>query len=141
MPINVAAAVKLGPNATQRDLLVASITGGVVVWLLVFGITGVAIRFARHERPWMRYLTDASYWMYLLHVPLMFLVPGLLAQTQLPALLKLTIVFAIVVPILLFTYHWFVRATAIGALLNGRRYAVKSFMPGPAAPQVAQAGD
>jgi glucans biosynthesis protein C len=95
------------------------------------------MRWARHERPWVRYLTDASYWMYLVHLPFMLYIPGLLARWDAPAPLKLTVTIVAAMPILLVSYHWIVRGTALGALLNGRRYDVASWVPGPTRPVVA----
>lgn len=128
----------LAAGASLTVIAAGAAAGGVVVWLFVFGITGLTIRWARHERPWVRYLTDASYWMYLVHVPLMFWLPGLLANVALPGLAKLTIVLATATPILLASYHWFVRPTFIGVLLNGRRYPIRRVIAGDA-PVTAQA--
>lgn len=131
VPLNVSAALKLGPTATAAIRWQASITGGIMVWLLIFGITGLAMRWARHERPWVRYLTDASYWMYLVHLPFMLWLPGLMAQWNAPAPLKIMVTIFGALPILLVSYHWLVRGTALGALLSGRRYEVGSLIPGP----------
>lgn len=49
-------------------------------------------------------------------------VPGLLAPSPLPAVVKFTITVAVATAATLVSYHYLVRATAIGALLNGRRY-------------------
>lgn len=73
-------------------------------------------------RPLVRYLSDASYWMYLTHLVATAWLPGVLARVDAPAFLKFSIVFSGTTLTTLVTYHYFVRATVIGELLNGRRY-------------------
>ena len=92
-------------------------------WLFMFGIMGLAERGFRHANPTVRYLVDASYWIYLAHLPLTILVPVLIRDVPLPGILKLILAVVLVTIPLLVTYHFMVRATFIGRLLNGRRYA------------------
>lgn len=97
-------------------------TASVAIWLLIFGITGLFVRHCERPSPFARYLADASYWMYLVHLPLTIWIPGLLASVALPGIVKFAIVLSVTVCMTLLTYHAFVRSTAVGALLNGRRY-------------------
>jgi glucan biosynthesis protein C len=97
-------------------------TASVAIWLLIFGITGLFVRHCGKPSPLGRYLADASYWMYLVHLPLTIWIPGLLASVALPGLMKFAIVLSVTVCMTLLTYYAFVRSTAVGALLNGRRY-------------------
>jgi surface polysaccharide O-acyltransferase-like enzyme len=97
-------------------------TASVAIWLLIFGITGLFVRYCARPSPLARYLADASYWMYLVHLPLTIWIPGLLASVVLPAVVKFSAVLSVTVCITLLTYYAFVRSTAVGALLNGRRY-------------------
>lgn len=92
------------------------------VWLWTFGLIGGALRFIRRESPAIRYLADASYWLYIIHLPLVVALEALVAGWPLPAELKLVLVVAASVLVMLATYRWFVRSTLLGALLNGRRY-------------------
>ena len=67
-------------------------------------------------------MADASYWIYIVHVPFILLVPLLLASVPLPAMVKLTLVMTMATGLILVIYHYFVRSTFIGEQLNGRRY-------------------
>ena len=91
-------------------------------WLFVLGIIGLAERAFQNASPLVRYLVDASYWIYLAHLPLAMLLPTLMHDTRMPGILKMTISIILVTIPLLVTYHFFVRATVIGRLLNGRKY-------------------
>ena len=42
---------------------------GVAVWGWVFGLTGAALRFLSNYSAMRRYIADASYWIYLAHLP------------------------------------------------------------------------
>jgi hypothetical protein len=42
---------------------------GIVCWLTLFGIWGVLARYVRKESRVLRYLADASFWIYLVHIP------------------------------------------------------------------------
>jgi len=105
----------------HRALIGASLIGGLSTWLLIFGITGVALRHADRPNPVARYVTDASYWMYLVHFPLIFVAAGLLSESPWPAMAKLLLVLTGVAAVTVVTYHVLVRHTVLGVLLNGRR--------------------
>ena len=102
-------------------LIIISIT----TWLLIFGITGLFIRYGSIYSKRMRYISDSSYWVYLLHLPLTFAIPGLIADWPLHANLKLLFTITSATIICFVTYHYLVRATFIGQFLNGRKYSIK----------------
>ena len=90
-------------------------------WAMSFGLIGLFRRFMSAERFWVRYLSDASYWMYLAHLPLVFVAQGLIAGWDIPAIPKFLVISSSVTAVLLVTYHYLVRYRAIGSLLNGKR--------------------
>jgi peptidoglycan/LPS O-acetylase OafA/YrhL len=96
-----------------------------VVWLFIFGITGLFMRYGSNHSPLMRYVSDSSYWVYLLHLPLTFLIPGLIADWPLPSTLKMLFVVLSTGVICFVSYHYLVRGTFIGKFLNGRKYSRK----------------
>jgi glucans biosynthesis protein C len=96
------------------------------MWCWTFGLVGAALRFLRHENPAIRYLADSSYWLYIVHLPLLVALEAVVAKWPLPAELKLVLVVAAGMAVMLATYRWFVRSTFLGALLNGRRYPRKA---------------
>jgi len=101
------------------------INQALVVWFSVFGITGLFLRYASDYSPIMRYISDSSYWVYLIHLPITIIVPGLIANWSLPPLVKFMTCTLITVLICLLTYHLLVRSTFIGKFLNGRKYSLK----------------
>lgn len=108
-------------QAPQLPPSLALLVHALVICLLVFGLTGLFLRYLdRHMAP-MRYLSDASYWIYLVHYPLVLWIAGCMAPAELPALHKLAICLGSAVPLLLLSYHYGVRSTLVGVVLNGKR--------------------
>ena len=108
--------------------------GGLAMWLLIYAVTGLFVRYFEQPRPLQRYLSDASYWMYLVHLPFVIWFQGAMAPWPVSPMLKTAIVLAGITVVTLVTYHYFVRATPIGAFLNGRRFerALPQLATGPA---------
>jgi glucan biosynthesis protein C len=68
-------------------------TVGLVCWLTLFGIWGVLARYVRKESRLLRYLSDASFWIYLVHIPFLVALQSSLSETDLavPARYVLTV--------------------------------------------------
>ncbi len=95
------------------------------MWWLIFGITGAFVRYLHAPRPTIRYLANAAYWIYLVHLPLVIWTQGALATAALPSMAKFTIVLGTTTAVTLVTYHVLVRRTIAGVLLNGRRFGAE----------------
>jgi peptidoglycan/LPS O-acetylase OafA/YrhL len=108
-------------------------------WLMVFGLTGLFRAVLSTEHRSVRYLSDASYWMYLIHLTLVIALQELVRTWDLPAGVKFAFIVVTTCAILLITYQLLVRYTPIGTLLNGKRTRPsKAEPPTPAAPEPAR---
>lgn len=114
---------------TDRLLYTAAYVVG--LWCWVFAFVGAAVRFLSKPSPVTRYLADASYWVYLLHLSTLIFFITLLRPYDWHWSIKLAISVGGSMPILLVTYHYFVRFTWIGAMLNGRRHPRPAKAPPP----------
>jgi glucan biosynthesis protein C len=56
---------------------------GIVCWLTLFGIWGVLARYVVKESRVLRYLADASFWIYLVHIPFLVALQSTLSTTEL----------------------------------------------------------
>jgi peptidoglycan/LPS O-acetylase OafA/YrhL len=92
------------------------------IWGWVIAITGFALRFLSRENAIQRYLADASYWLYLAHLPIVAACQVWVSQWPLPWSLKFLFVLAISLALLFASYHWLVRPTFVGNWLNGNVY-------------------
>ena len=110
--------------ATAKSV-VATFCFSLSVWLMIYGFLGLFLRYLDRESPRWRYLTDASYWMYLIHLPIAVAAPVLFTGLAWPVGLKFALTLSLVTALSLLTYRYWVRATFIGEMLNGRRYLGK----------------
>lgn len=109
-------------NTQQITTITIMWLNALAVWLFCFGIIGLFLRHLNVYSFRMRYISDASYWVYLVHLPLTIFLPGVLSGWQAPALVKFLIVGSLTTIFCFLTYHYFVRNTFIGKFLNGRKY-------------------
>jgi peptidoglycan/LPS O-acetylase OafA/YrhL len=101
---------------------------GLSMWLCIFGFTGLFLRYLDRRVQWIRYLSDSSYWLYLMHMPVLLVFQIAVAGTGWTPAVKALVVLAASVSTLVASYHVFVRSTWVGALLNGRRYPVRRWL-------------
>lgn len=94
---------------------------GLMMWSLV----ALCIGFFKHyfDRPSkaIRYLADSSYWLYLIHLPLVIWLQIAVAELPVHWLLKLFAICTITITLSLVLYDLLVRSTFIGAVLNGKQ--------------------
>ncbi len=91
-------------------------------WLLTFGFLGFFRRYFSHPHATWRYMADASYWLYLIHLPVLFFLEIPMVNWEAPWLLKFALLNVAAMAIMLPSYHYLVRSTVIGETLNGRRF-------------------
>lgn len=91
-------------------------------WCVMFAVIGLAVRYLRVASGRWRYLADASYWMYLMHAPIIFLLQTWMLHWPLHWSVKLSMILAITSVLLLTSYHYLVRTTFMGVFLSGRKY-------------------
>ena len=98
---------------------------GLAAWHWVLGLIGAAMQFCSGESSARRYLADASYWVYLVHLPIVFGLQVLLMDVPLHWALKFPLIVIATLALTLASYHALVRPTALGELLNGRRFGAR----------------
>jgi peptidoglycan/LPS O-acetylase OafA/YrhL len=91
------------------------------MWSLVFLTLGLFRIVCRRSNPAVRYVADSSYWMYLIHLPIVVWLQVAVAELPLHWSLKLAIISGATIAIGLLSYDLIVRSTFIGHVLNGRR--------------------
>lgn len=98
-------------------------------WTWSFAFIGMAMRFLSGHSAWRRYLADASYWLYIVHLPVVILLQGVVAKYAWPAELKYLLILAVAMPLMLLSYQVMVRYTWLGAILNGKRHPRPARIP------------
>lgn len=121
------------PLAVEPGIKLAyAVTYSTAAWSWIFGLIGAALRFFSSESSVRRYLADSSYWLYLAHLPIVFALQLTVRNWPLHWTLKFPLVVIAAVVLLLVSYHYLVRFTWIGRVLNGRKHE-RSVAPGSAA--------
>lgn len=72
----------------------------------------------------LRYLANASYWVYLVHLPILFAIQYSLLDVEAPWMAKFIASTIATLIICFISYQLLVRHTVLGTLLNGRRQGV-----------------
>ncbi|HSH89338.1 MAG TPA: acyltransferase family protein [Ramlibacter sp.] len=120
--IGIKAAAAPGAAEHITAIKIVGLTGAALYsWCMTFAMTGLFLRIANGHRSWVRYLADASYWWYLWHLPIVLALQIWIATWPVNGWLKLLLMLVITMAILWPSYHYLVRYTWIGRVLNGPR--------------------
>jgi hypothetical protein len=111
-------------DVASHDLPTLAYAAGyaLAVWCWSLAFVGLALRYLAGYSAVRRYVADSSYWLYLIHMPIVLALQVALSQLAWPWWLKFPLILGIAFPIMLVSYHYLVRSTFIGGVLNGRRY-------------------
>jgi glucans biosynthesis protein C len=89
--------------------------------LLTVGFIGLFNGTVKKSKPFWSYIADSAYWVYLIHMPIVLTTQLLLLNSPVPGLLRFPVVILVAVVISFSSYHFFIRYTWVGTLLNGQR--------------------
>ena len=124
----IAVTISLAPiqsdpgHPDYRDAhLLYNVSYAAMMWSLVWFTIGLFRKLCRQPNTVIRYVADSSYWMYLLHLPVVVWLQVAISEAPLNWIVKLAIVSLGTIGFCLLTYDLFVRSTFLGALINGRR--------------------
>jgi peptidoglycan/LPS O-acetylase OafA/YrhL len=127
---------------SHTDRLVSSAVYPLAIWTWSLGLIGLATAFLTKENKTIRYLSDSSYWIYLIHLPVAMVFQTLFANVAWPWFVKFPLMLAVAMALMLVSYQLLVRNTFIGAVLNGKRIPGKRpeprAEPPPSAPVPAK---
>ena len=91
------------------------------IWTTTFAAIGLALRYLAGFSAARRYLADSSYWLYLIHLPIVMALQVAVSPLDWPWPLKFAAILLTALPVMLASYQFLVRYSVIGAVLNGRR--------------------
>jgi ABC-type multidrug transport system ATPase subunit/peptidoglycan/LPS O-acetylase OafA/YrhL len=110
------------PIAGGGVKLAFALAYSISIWCWSFAILGLATRFLSQANPTIRYMADASYWIYLVHLPVVCALQVAVGRLPLPWAIKFPLILIVALAVLFASYRYLVRSTFIGQLLNGRKY-------------------
>jgi peptidoglycan/LPS O-acetylase OafA/YrhL len=99
--------------------LLAGASNAVLAVAITLGLIGLFQRHMSRRGPVGRYLSEASYWIYLIHYPIVIAAGGILALTDWPAVLKYVAVIVLALPLILGSHALLVRRGPLASILAG----------------------
>ena len=121
-----------GLTPTLEKLEPAELTWGyalsyaMALWCWTFGLIGAGLALMSGHSPARRYLADASYWIYIVHLPVVMALGVLVAPLDWAWPAKYGVILGGTLAAALVTYQLLVRHSFIGGILNGKRPAKKA---------------
>lgn len=91
------------------------------LWSWTFGLIGAGLALFSKRSAARRYLADASYWIYLVHLPIVMALQVWVAPFDWPWPAKYAAILVAAFAVMLLSYQFLVRHSLVGATLNGRR--------------------
>jgi glucan biosynthesis protein C len=112
---------QLTPLNDPQTKALAAAAFGVGVYASVFAAVGLALSFFSGPSRTRRYLADASYWIYIVHLPLVMAAQVWVQHLAWPWPVKLALVVGGVLAVSVASYELLIRHSFMGRWLNGRR--------------------
>jgi glucan biosynthesis protein C len=106
-------------DPTAKAMAAAAL--GLATYTSAFAAVGLALRVFSGHRTKRRYLADASYWIYIVHLPLVMVGQVLIQDWDVVWPVKLTVVVVGVLAVSIASYELLIRHSFMGRWLNGRR--------------------
>jgi glucans biosynthesis protein C len=91
-------------------------------WTLCLAFISLMLRFMDRPSTKIRYLSAASYWVYIVHLPVVMFLQVAGSQWNAGWFIEWPIVIVVTAALTIGCYHLFVRNSWIGVMLNGRRW-------------------
>ena len=112
--------------------MLSAVQQTVYVWSAIFAAVGLCRSVLAKERSWVRQISEASYWLYLTHLPVVMVLQHFFAQTNLDPILKFSLITLITTLGLYLPWHYIFKRTIVGRLLIGRASSEQSPNGNPA---------
>lgn len=113
----------LNPSSMQ-SIWVRGIEGFLTAYLSALWTINALLlgqRFLAHRSSLLSFIADSSYWVYLLHLPIVIFLQSLLVPLNAPWWIKIAVVLTGTMLACISTYLVFVRYTPVGWMLHGKR--------------------
>jgi len=95
-------------------------------WAMSIAAIALAMKFLSNPSPTRRYVADASYWVYIIHLPIVLVLQVAWSQLDWAWWIKFPMIVGSGLVAMFASYHWLVRSTWIGEMLNGRKLPRKA---------------
>ena len=94
--------------------------------LLSYGIIGFFMNKCSEYNKYLKFIADSSYWIYLVHLPIVTLITFVMLPLNIFAEIKFILAIGLTSLFCLVSYKLFVRSTIVGLLLNGKTHPFRN---------------
>jgi glucan biosynthesis protein C len=108
-------------DVSDREKLTFALIYAFASWCWIFSLIGIGMQFFSKKSEWRRYIADASYWIYIAHLPVILFLQTLLMQVPWHWSVKFGLILGITTALLFWSYEKVIRYSFIGTALNGPR--------------------
>jgi peptidoglycan/LPS O-acetylase OafA/YrhL len=115
-----AAIAFIGASQPSEKMMMVLLVAYLSVFLTIVSLL-LGKRFLNQDNKFMRFISDSSYWIYIIHYPLVTFIQVFLATLAISGYIKFLMSSAMMLGIGLLTYRYLVRYTFIGTMLNGKK--------------------
>ena len=119
--LNIEVAIRRATSLPPWTLAIESVLTAYLSVMLTVAALLLGQRYLSSHSPTMRFIADSSYWVYLVHLPIVLLLQTWMVPLEWNVWFKFAITTLATVIACLATYVVFVRYTPVGWLLNGKR--------------------
>ncbi|MEJ6476621.1 acyltransferase family protein [Pseudoalteromonas piscicida] len=123
-------AAKTGDTTPEKINLISVVvqTIAILSWTAVAYLAG--FKWLNYFNKQSRYISNASYWIYLIHIPVLMYIQLPLTNFDISVFIKFFITLFLTMTVGIISYHYLVRNTVIGILLNGKKAKQESAKAG-----------
>lgn len=128
-----------GASAMNQRLAIlpAAAVQALYTWMMILGLFGLFLSWCGRPRPWLRWLADSSYWVYLVHLPAVYWLQYFLADVALmgsspgplEACIKFVVILSAATVFSLVTYALLVRPTILERVVGGGSATHRRHLP------------
>lgn len=101
---------------------VAVVFNALSTWLFIYYLAGLFLRYFNTDTPVVRLLSRSSYWIYLVHFPVVFCIGLVMTNLELGYVVRFFMLTFLTSVVCYYSYQLFVRNSWISVLLNGKRF-------------------
>lgn len=94
----------------------------VAIWAWTWAILGYALKYLTKRNVYLRYISDSSYWVYVVHFPTILALQSALSRSALPWPVEYMLIVSICGAVALLSYHFLVENTVVGRVMNTGRF-------------------
>lgn len=105
------------PDLTFTHVFVVAASVG-AAWCVISGLWGLFARLFASPGPRLALFAESSYWLYIVHLPILVFIESELARSALPVFPRWALAIAITTLSCVLSYRWFVRERPLGRVLG-----------------------